>query len=231
MLHVNKSTVHVVHGEGWQPGQAWEVVSCLGCVRSDDRCCGGRGQYWERGPLHTSDWWLVSADRPWLSGLDWSQRLWASKGQGQAFYYLLVSGSDAICHFVRTASNIYVHYSFAQKNNLIKLLSLGEVLIPFYFVFVVYGYRQHRECGWQSSRSLRCHTYLIPSNYEIKHTVVFAYESYFDMFKESKIGSGKKSGTGCEREQQTSKNDKFDNEKVENECDTSENTNFAETLD
>lgn len=58
-----------------------------------------------------------------------------------------------------------------EKKKLSELLSMEEVAIPAYSVFIEYGHLQHWEFGWLSPQSLGYQTYPISWSYDLKDTV------------------------------------------------------------
>lgn len=75
----------------------------------------------------------------------------------------------------------------SENKKFAELLRLKEATIPAYSVFVRDGYLHHGEYGGRSSHSLRYHTTLIPSSYDVKYIVAFAYEASFPAVK--KLGN------------------------------------------
>lgn len=56
----------------------------------------------------------------------------------------------------------------SKKTILAELLCLEEANILAYSLFINYGYLQNRGCGWWGAQTLGNHTYLMPSNYDLK---------------------------------------------------------------
>lgn len=78
-----------------------------------------------------------------LTGLDYldengHNEFYIRERQSSGFF-VLPSGSKAVCIIVRAASHIYVHYQTAEKRKLVKLLCLGEVAILVHSIAVDHG--------------------------------------------------------------------------------------------
>lgn len=79
-----------------------------------------------------------------------------------------------------------------QKKKLAELCRFEEVAISAYGDFVGHGYMQHGKCGWCGSHSVRHHSHPIPSNYDLKDPIVFAYGANFAVAKKTGTGFLKK---------------------------------------
>lgn len=67
----------------------------------------------------------------------------------------------------------------ADTKKLAKQLHLDEVAIPAYSIHLGQKFLQHEESRSLSTHSLRYHVYLIPSRYDLKDDVTFAYGKSF----------------------------------------------------
>lgn len=75
--------------------------------------------------------------------------------------------------------------------NLAKFSHLEEVAIPAYSVLIGHLHMRHGGRGYRGWHNLRYHTYLIPSSYDLKDAVEFAYKASSPVVKTSATSSGK----------------------------------------
>lgn len=68
-----------------------------------------------------------------------------------------------------------------------------------FIFFVRKCYLQYAGCGWRGHHGYGCHTYLIPTNYDLEHVVAFAYGASLVIYIQAETSTEKRSSLRSRR--------------------------------
>lgn len=88
---------------------------------------------------------------------------------------MLGLGSEAIWLLVCPASHTFVHDPMAKKKKLAKLIRLEKLDILACSIFIGHGYLWYGGCDRRDSHGIHYHTYLNPSEYDLKDAEAIFY--------------------------------------------------------
>lgn len=83
--------------------------------------------------------------------------------------------TEPVSLLVCSAPRPYLFYQPVEKKKFAKLRRIEEVRIATFPVFVRHGYLPHGGFGWRGSHTLRYHTYLLLTSYEVKDAVLLVH--------------------------------------------------------
>lgn len=82
-------------------------------------------------------------------------------GKIQAWLFVPDLGSETINLLFLAVLQMFMHYSLAEKNKLLKLFRLEGLLYPVLSVITRHGYEQYGRGGWHITHQICYHTYFL----------------------------------------------------------------------
>lgn len=197
-LHVNKSNADIMYVKCWQSSKLCTKASCFGYT-GVRKICPTMTMDFDRveklyPPLSDSQYLLTGRDFP-----DQSEQSSFEFCEWRGAEVVVWIQSEARCHLVCSMLHKYSHYLMSEKNQLTELPHLRKEYMPGRSVFAGHWYQQHGICNKCWSQSLGYHSYLTPSSYRLKDSVVFVYMTSFAVVKNLQQNHGERDGAGYKR--------------------------------